>query len=98
MGEFLVEVTTARRGLPLTGDEDGAPAGEEIETGPLISKHQWVAQRRAGKACRSDAHAIGAGGDRSQRGKTGVLFPWPARRMPIAGSKPSPNAVACPRV
>src|SRR5215471_55008 len=66
MGKLLLEGTSARLGLALTGYENGAPAGEEIETSPLVGKHQSIAQRRAGEARRSDTHASGAGSDRSQ--------------------------------
>ena len=67
MGKLLREVTSAPPGLALTGYENGAPAGEEIETSPLVGKHQRIAQRGAGEARRSDAHASGAGSDRSQQ-------------------------------
>ena len=30
MGKFLFEGASARLSLPLTGDENGAPAGEEV--------------------------------------------------------------------
>src|SRR5215469_15253805 len=74
MGKFLFEGTAARFGLSLTGDENGAPAREEVETGPLVSQQQRVAERRAGEAGRSDAHTRSARGDRPQqdhRVKTG---------------------------
>ena len=38
MGELVFEGTSARFGLPLTGDENGAPAGEEVETSLLVGQ------------------------------------------------------------
>src|SRR5262245_7137228 len=67
MGKLLLEGTSARLRFTLTGHENGAPAGEEIETSQLVGKHQCIAQRRAGEARRSDADPRGAGGDRSQQ-------------------------------
>src|SRR5262249_39065876 len=67
MGKLLLEGTSARLRFTLTGHENGAPAGEEIETSLLVGKHQCIAQRRAGEARRSDADPRGAGGDRSQQ-------------------------------
>src|SRR5215472_18437262 len=67
MGKLLLEGTSARLRFTLTGHENGAPAGEEIETSPLVGKHQCIAQRRAGEARRSDADPRGAGGDRSEQ-------------------------------
>src|SRR4029077_16668369 len=93
MGKLLLEGTAARLGFALTGDENGAPAGEEIETSPLVGKHQRIAQRGAGEARRSDAYASGAGGDRSHQyhrvkpgfGENRVANPHriPARRFSI---------------
>ena len=58
MGKFLFEGTATRLSLPLTGDENGVPVGEEVETGPLVGQQQRVAQRCAGEAGRSDAHTL----------------------------------------
>ena len=93
MGKLLLEGTSARLGLALTGYENGAPAGEEIETSPLVGKHQRIAQRGAGEARRSDPHTSGAGSDRSHQyhrvkpgfGKNRVADPYriPAKRLGI---------------
>src|SRR6201993_1672096 len=93
MGKLLLQGTSARPGLALTGYENSAPAGEEIETSPLVGKHQRIAQRGAGEARRSDAHASGAGGDRSHQyhcvkpgfGENRVANPHriPAKRLGI---------------
>src|ERR1700757_1917758 len=40
MGKLLREVSSAPPGLALTGYENSAPPGEEIETSPLVGKHQ----------------------------------------------------------
>jgi Transposase len=93
MGKLLLEGTSTRLGLALTGYENGAPAGQEIETSPLVGQHQRIAQRGAGEARRSDAHASGAGGDRPHQyhrvkpgfGENRVANPHriPARRLGI---------------
>jgi hypothetical protein len=67
MRKLLLEGTSARLGLPLTGDENGAPARKEVETGPLVGQQQRVAQGGAGEAGWSDAHTRGAGGNRPQQ-------------------------------
>jgi len=88
MSKLLLEGTSARLSLPLTGKMARPSRGSR--DWPLVGQQQRVAQRGAGEAGRSDAHRPSAGGDRPKqdhRVKPGFRSRFGADSQPTSRSR-----------